>query len=189
MLRIWGCQSRVDTIPSLETLKLAYKAGLRMVSLGIESASERILNLYNKGITPSQVRSAVRKLKSVGIKVRGYFILGAPTESVKEIWKTIKFATSLNLDEAAFSILTPFPGTYIYELAKKEGWEIDENWDYDRYYERGGFLKSTIPDKTIRKYQRLAFLMFYLHPHRIVYLFNSVRNPIRSLTKLRCYFV
>lgn len=186
---IWGCQSRVDTIPSLETLKLAYKAGLRMVSLGIESASERILKLYNKGITPNQVRSVVRKLKSVGIKVRGYFILGAPTESVKEIQETIKFAASLDLDEAAFSILTPFPGTYIYEIAKKKGWEIDENWDYDRYYERGGFIKGTIPDKTIRKYQRLAFLMFYLHPRRSVYLFNSVKNPVRSLTKLKCYFV
>ncbi|RLJ09699.1 MAG: hypothetical protein DRP15_02775 [Candidatus Aenigmatarchaeota archaeon] len=186
---IWGCQSRVDTIPSLKTLKLAYKAGLRMVSIGIESASERILKLYNKGITLNQVKTAVKKLKLVGIKVRGYFILGAPTETLKEIKETIKFATSLSLDEAAFSILTPFPKTYIYEFAKKEGWKIDENWNYDRYYKRGGFLKNVIPDKIIRKYQRLAFLMFYLHPRRFIYLFNSIKNPVRSLTKLRCYFV
>lgn len=186
---LWGCQSRVDTIPSDETLRLAYKSGLRMVSLGIESGCTRILKIYNKGISINQIKFAVRKLKKHGIKIRGYFIIGCPTETIKEIVQTIKLAVSLKLDEAAFSILTPFPGTYLYKIAESKGWLIDEEWDYKRYYSKGGFLTGTLPDGVIRKYQRLAFLAFYLHPYRFNYLLNSMLNLRRSFAKLRCYFV
>ncbi len=186
---IWGCQSRVDTIPNNKTLRLAYAAGLRMVSLGIESGTLKILKLYNKGITLRQVRVAVKKLKSNNIKVRGYFILGAPTETLKEIKETIRFAVSLKLDEAAFSILTPFPRTYIYDIAKSKGWQINEDWNYDNYYSKGGFVTSVLPEWVIRKYQRFAFLAFYLHPYRLRYLASSALNLRKAVTKLKCYFV
>lgn len=186
---IWGCQSRVDTIPNDRTLRLAHKAGLRMVSLGIESGTPKILKLYNKGITLKQTRLAVKKLKSNNIKTRGYFILGAPTETVKDIKQTINLAVSLKLDEAAFSILTPFPGTYIYDLAKSRGWKISEDWSYKHYYSKGGFITGALPEKIIRRYQRLAFLRFYLHPYRAKYLIGSALKLKRAITKLKCYFV
>lgn len=186
---VWGCQSRVDTVPNNKTLKMSYKAGLRMISLGIESGSQRILNLYNKQTNLAQIKTAVEKLRKNNIRTRGYFILGAPTETIKDIKQTIKFAAGLNLDEAAFSILTPFPGTHIYKIAKSRGWEISEDWGYKHYYSRGGFITGALSERTIKLYQRLAFLTFYLHPYRAKYLANSMLNLKRTFTKLKCYFV
>ena len=185
---IWKCQSRADTVPDSQLIKKMWKAGLRVVDIGIESGSERILKLYNKGVILSQVKKAVEKFKKYGIKVRGYFIIGAPTETIKEIKRTISFAISLKLDEAAFSILSPFPGTFLHDMSKKMGWKTTDEWTPEHYYSKGGFITGTLPEKIIRRYQRLAFLSFYLHPYRIRYLFNSVLGLKRSFTKLRCYF-
>ncbi|MDI6826372.1 MAG: radical SAM protein [Candidatus Aenigmarchaeota archaeon] len=184
----WSCQSRVDTIPSRVLIEKMHKAGLRLVDIGIESGSQRVLELYNKKITLNQAKKAIKIFRSCSIKTRGYFILGAPTESLKEMKQTISFAINSKLDEAAFSILTPFPGTYLYDMAKSKGWKITNEWASEHYYKKGGFLSNVLPENVIRKYQRLAFLGFYLHPYRARYLFNSALGLRRALAKLRCYF-
>lgn len=185
---IWGAQSRIDTVPNDRILELAYKAGLRLMSLGIEAGTPRIVKLYEKKISLENVNPVIEKIRAHQIKTRGYFIIGAPTETVPEIKKTISFATDLRLSEAAFSVLAPFPGTYIHETAKSNGWAVTKNWGYEHYYARGGFLSGTLDDKVIRKYQRIAFLKFYFHPYRIKYLINSLLNPRKAFTKIMCYF-
>ena len=185
---IWKCQTRADTVPNSQLIKKMWRAGLRVVDIGIESGSGRILKLYKKNINLSQVERTVKTFKKHQIKTRGYFILGAPTETIKEIKQTISYAIYLKLNEAVFSILCPFPGTILYEMSKKMGWELTEKWTPEYYYSKGGFIKGVLSEKIIRRYQRLAFLEFYLHPDRTMYLLNSALGLKRALTKLKCYF-
>ncbi|MEM1754286.1 MAG: radical SAM protein [Nitrososphaerota archaeon] len=76
------------------------KAGCWIVYLGIESASQEILNKTGKRITVDQVIKAVKTLKEAGIKVLGSFILGFPEETVKTAEQTIALAKKLDLDYA-----------------------------------------------------------------------------------------
>lgn len=123
----WGASSRVDTL-SKKLVEKMKKAGCWIIFLGIESGSQEILNAIGKGITIEQVKRAVKIVKDAGIEVLGSFIIGFPQDTIETIKKTIKFAKSLNLDYAQFSILTPYPGTPIYDYAKKNNMLLTENW-------------------------------------------------------------
>ena len=97
------------------------KAGCWIIFLGIESASQKILNQIGKKISISQIRRAVKTLKDAGIQILGSFILGFPNETLRSAEKTIAFAKRLDLDYAQFSILTPYPGTPLYDYTDKQG--------------------------------------------------------------------
>lgn len=188
----WGFNTRVDQfdLSDIPLLNKMYDHGLRSVCIGIESGSQRILtDIYNKGITLKQVRKAVYLFKKCKLKIRGFFILGAPTETEKEILKTMILANQLKLDEAPFSILCPMPGTRMYSMLKEKGWKIREDWELMDYYSRSVFISDTLGEKKLRLYQRLAIIFFYLHPYRWRYLFNSFISPERTYLKLKNYFI
>ena len=88
----FSASSRVDTLsgPMLRDLK---DAGLTSLYLGIESGSQRVLDLMNKGTTVKQSLDAVRSAHDLGIKVLGSFILGYPGETLKEMDETIAVAS------------------------------------------------------------------------------------------------
>jgi anaerobic magnesium-protoporphyrin IX monomethyl ester cyclase len=162
--------------------------GFKRVMVGIESGSQRILDdVYHKGIKLHDVPRFVGLLKAAGLKVFAYFMIGAPTETKQEIQKTINLAFSLPIDEATFSITTPLPGTYLEQKMLSDGFTISHRFsDYDYYssliYNQG------IGYNTIRRYQREAFLKFYLHPHRWPLLFRmltSIHGIKKTILKLK----
>jgi anaerobic magnesium-protoporphyrin IX monomethyl ester cyclase len=89
--------------------------GVKTVYIGVESADERVLRDVNKKQTPERVRECVRLLKKHGIQTLGSYILGNATDTRASMRRTIEFAKSLDTDTAQFSILTPYPGTRVYE--------------------------------------------------------------------------
>jgi anaerobic magnesium-protoporphyrin IX monomethyl ester cyclase len=112
----WWNLSRVDTIvrnPAMVTKMAA--AGSTTVYLGIESGNRETLNSLGKNTTPSDVTLAVDILKQNGIESFGSYILGNLNETAADVEKTIDLAIRLNTNIAQFSILTPYPGTKLYE--------------------------------------------------------------------------
>lgn len=93
--------------------------GFVRVSMGIESGSDEILKRVKKGVTKEDYREACHIIWEHDIETRGSFILGHPYENYEDIEKTIEFSKELDLYHANFNIMTPYPGTEIYELAKK----------------------------------------------------------------------
>jgi radical SAM superfamily enzyme YgiQ (UPF0313 family) len=126
----WFCEGRVDNC-SYEMFKEASEAGCKAIYFGIESANQRILDYYNKRITPQQSENAVKTARKAGIDlVVGSFILGAPDETREEIRNTLKFAKRLPIDFPRFNILGADPGTAIWDelrmngvLGEEEYWE------------------------------------------------------------------
>jgi len=161
----WACSSRVDTINEslIEKLK---RAGCHTIYLGIESGSQRILNIIDKRITLAQAERAVNLIKKVKLNTLGSFIIGIPGETVKTIKKTISFAKKLSPSFVQFTICTPYPGTKLFKIAKEKGWLLTRNWS-----------KYTILDQTmkipgavvtnIKKWLLRAYLSFYLRPQFI----------------------
>ncbi|MCD6484686.1 MAG: radical SAM protein [Candidatus Odinarchaeota archaeon] len=91
----WGASSRVDTITRRLAEKMR-KAGCWILLLGIESASQKILDWIGKKITIEQIRKAVKTIKRAGIQVLGSFIIGFPGETVNSVRQTISFAKKLD---------------------------------------------------------------------------------------------
>ena len=122
--------SRVDSVDQnlLQNLK---NSGLKTIYYGVESGSQRILDLMKKGITLKQAEDAVKSAKNVDLEVLTSFILGYPGETEKDMDKTIDFSTKLDSDYSQYSILTPFPGTPIYNELKEK--DLIDNDDWDEY--------------------------------------------------------
>ncbi len=133
----WQCLARVDLI-SFESLKLMRKAGCREIHYGIESGNPEILASLDKGITMDQVRRAVTWTAEADILAKGYFMLGLPGDTEETMRQTISFANELPLDEAMFSLTTPFPGTRLWDelVARRPEIQFDQDFSQAYYYAR-----------------------------------------------------
>ncbi|MDD2540164.1 MAG: radical SAM protein [Desulfuromonadaceae bacterium] len=115
----WWNLSRVDTIvknPDMVAKMAA--AGSTTVYLGIESGNEETLNSLGKNTKASDVTLAAEILRQNGVESYGSYIIGNLNETAAEVEKTIDLAVRLNTNIAQFSILTPYPGTKLYEDVK-----------------------------------------------------------------------
>jgi len=155
------CSVRADRVDT-ETCELLKRMNTRWVTLGVESASDRVLALMNKRTNVKQILQALRLLRHHGIEVEACFILGYPGETVKDMKATVAFIEenfgTLFRDFSLFPLVL-FPGTRVWEEAVRGGL-IDENFDPesinrstnnfnpDRYV----FLNSHVPRDTFLYY-------------------------------------
>ncbi|MDD5547593.1 MAG: radical SAM protein [Candidatus Pacebacteria bacterium] len=175
----WTCPNgvRLDTLT--EDLLLTMKdAGLYSISVGIESGSERILKEMKKSLTKDVIREKVSLIKKCGLEISGFFIIGYPGETIKDITETIDFSIELGLKRAGFSLFKPFPGTEITRKLVESG-ELkemsDEDWSRfvlaDAVYAPQGFTREQM--KGLRK---KALRRFYFRPKIVIKFFSEVRN-------------
>ncbi|RLE09664.1 B12-binding domain-containing radical SAM protein [Candidatus Aerophobetes bacterium] len=158
----WSASSRVNTLTQRLANKMR-KAGCHTIYLGIESGSQKILDLIQKGTNLVQAERAVEILKGAKINVLGSFIIGIPGETIKSIKKTIKFAKKLNLNFAQFSICTPYPGTKLFDIARERGFLLTRDWS--KYTILDPVMKTPgILSKELKRWLLKAYLSFYLRP-------------------------
>jgi len=117
----WKAEARVDGVDR-DILTLMARAGCRWLAMGVDSADPHGLAYLRKKSTPEMVRRAFAFAKRAKIRTLGYFILGIPVESWSDDLRTIRFSRELDPDIAQFSILPPYPGTPLFDEAKKCGW-------------------------------------------------------------------
>jgi len=117
----WTCNSRVDYVDE-EMLQMMARAGNWLISWGLESANEQILQHARKGNDPTKARQALQWAKQAGIKNWGYFIIGLPGETEETIQETIAYAKKLPLDIALFHVAAPYPGTPFFFEVVENGW-------------------------------------------------------------------
>ena len=130
----WICESRVD-VADIELLRSMAAAGCSQIQFGFESGSEAILKSIRKNITPAQMIGAVERCLSVGIKPVGNFMIGFPDDTHETIAETLALSKHLKQMGAYASlvVLTPFPGTYIYDHRDELGLTLhSSDWnDFD----------------------------------------------------------
>lgn len=98
-----------------EFLQLAKKANISIISMGIESANENILDFYDKKINLLHTKDLIEYADSIGIYTVGNFIIGAPMETVDTISKTFSFINESRLDQVNIKILDYMIGSKLYE--------------------------------------------------------------------------
>ena len=152
----WWCFSRVDTIvKNPEMVALMYEAGCRSTYIGIESRNQETLDFYNKKISADISREAVSILKNNKIEMTASFIIGALNENKEMVEDTLKFAKSLNPNTVSFTILTPYPGTDLFNQVK------DKIITFD--WRKFDGIHSVIRLKNFKPMQlQLTLLRFYI---------------------------
>jgi radical SAM superfamily enzyme YgiQ (UPF0313 family) len=177
----WICEGRVDNA-SYEMFWEVAKAGCKILYFGIESANQRILDYYNKRITPQQAEKTVRTARKAGADVIvGSFILGAPDETREEIQNTIDFANRIPIDVPQFNILGVFPGTDMWNEFEAKGL-----LDGGDYWETGVAVSEICPTAVpYEEIRQMAHESFYKFVKRPSFLSKQVARLIRSPYRVR----
>jgi anaerobic magnesium-protoporphyrin IX monomethyl ester cyclase len=121
-----------DVIKIQDELPTLHRAGLEWVMMGVESPWDSTLKSFKKGIDADDSRKAVDLLKDNGIFAHAMFVIGERKDTLESISYLREFANEIDPDFVIFTVLTPFPGTSIYDEALVNGWIEDTNWaNYD----------------------------------------------------------
>lgn len=132
----WSCLVRPDQV-NRELLWLMKLAGCVQIEIGVESGSDKLLNDARKRYTKEIIRQAFDDARWAGIRTYAFFIVGLPGETMDTWRQSVEFAKELKPDSSVWTVLTPYPGTEIYNKIMK-GEEkrveiVDPDWINWRY--------------------------------------------------------
>ena len=143
----WFCQARCDDIiKNSELLPKIRKSGNVWMLLGFDTSDTDILKAFRRtGINKSVAKGTVELLRKNGIFSQGTFIIGNRRDTKESIQILRDYADWLDPDLATFMILTPYPGTEIFEKANQNNWIEDKNWaNYD-------MIHAIMPTETLSR--------------------------------------
>ena len=184
----WSCFARTDCV-SPWLLKKMKRAGCHQILFGIESADPQILQTIHKPINIEQTRKVVRMVQDAGIEVRAAFMFGSPGETVQSLRRTIDFAKELEPDIAVFNITTPYPGTKMFEWARRNGYLRTLDWSQ---YDLANSVMElpTVSTEELNRLYRVAYREFYFRPRylwrRLLRMrgFEDLRTNLRALRSI-----
>lgn len=179
----WSANTRADTA-DLEMAKKMYESGCRLVSIGVESGSQYILDKIGKRITLNQIRETVNIFKKAKIRIYNYFVIGLPWENEDTVEETIRFAIELDSDFISFYTATPLPGTRFFNYAKENNL-LDKDTSFENAYFYPAVNTHFLSKDRVFELHKQAIRRFYLRPLYIL----KMLSRIRSLTEIKNYFL
>ncbi|MCB0156402.1 MAG: radical SAM protein [Anaerolineae bacterium] len=160
-----GIRANLATPQLLGKLK---QAGLKRVAFGVESGDPGVLLSIDKKIDHDTIRQAFKNAKQVGLETIGFFIIGLPGENEASMERTIQFACEVDPLIANFSMMTPYPGTKVYEIVKRQGRLLLQDWeDYVFFDGKARYELGEMTAELVERKWKEAYRRFYLRPHRI----------------------
>jgi radical SAM superfamily enzyme YgiQ (UPF0313 family) len=131
----WSAQMRTDIAKDPELIRLMAKTGCFNVYIGFESINPDTLALYNKNQIVEDINECIKILKRHAINIHGMFVLGSDTDDIQTIRNTQKYAKRLGIESVQFMMLTPLPGTPVFQELKNQGRLIHTDWSkYDAHH-------------------------------------------------------
>lgn len=129
--RRWIGQASMTMMKTPELIKEAARAGCVALFVGLETLSQRNLEAMGKSINvATRYRELVKCLHDAGIGIVGSFMFGLDDDDEGVFERTVDFAQKAKIDACLFSILTPLPGTRLYERLSSEGRILDHDWSH-----------------------------------------------------------
>ncbi len=168
--------------------ELLSRAGCHHVLLGIESGSKTLREKIKKPIKEEIYFQVVKTAHKYGIEVRGAFIIGHIEETKETLKETLQFAMDLGLDFFQPSIMTPYPGTQLFQQAKAENLLRHEN--YDLYGQGQPVLKMKyLSDKELMSFQTYSFYRFYFRPKAIWQQIKRMKNLYHAVDLFKAFYI
>jgi hopanoid biosynthesis associated radical SAM protein HpnJ len=164
----WSCNAKANV--DYDTLKELRDNGLRLLLVGYESGNQQILHNIKKGMRIEVARRFTEDCHKLGIQIHGTFIVGLPGETKETIAETVRFAKEINPHTIQVSIAAPYPGTFLYDQAVREGWFKQDT--KDMVMGGSGFQVSTLSYPHLSReeiFEAVAdfYKRFYFRPRKI----------------------
>ncbi len=171
-----------------DTIQLLKRAGLYRCMYAIETATPRLQKLIRKNLDLERVLKVIDQTARAGVLTHGAFMLGFPTETETEARRTVETALASSLHTAAFYRVVPFRGTYLAELAEKDGKEIPEDFSSFEFH-KTKLNVSRMQDDTLDRLKKEAYRRFFLSPGRFWRTWNLLPNKTTLLPELARTFL
>lgn len=158
----WTCASRINTV-DFELLRFMKEHGCWHVSFGIESGDEEILKTIKKRISLENAKQVIAWCRKLGIRTKGFYMIGHPGETVQTMDKTIESALQMGLDDVVVTLNTPIPGSEQYERVEEFGSLNKTDWAKFNYW-RPVFVPGGLSSEIIQAKHKEFYRRFYLRP-------------------------
>ncbi|MEA5114484.1 MAG: radical SAM protein [Geobacteraceae bacterium] len=172
----WGCEGRVDSIAT-DQFPIMAMANCNFLAFGIEAGSQKVLDRLKKKQTLEQVEHAVSEANRCGIEnIHGFFLVGSPEETDKEIMKSFHFAARLKLDTFGFNRLRVYRGTPLWQEYVEKG-IIDDKRDWKKWFKCTDIDPTTLQEKIVLRTRQKGYLLLFLS--------RIVLRPFQTMRLLR----
>lgn len=150
----WGCAGRVN-LADEKLYQLMKKAGCINICYGIESGSQKMLDIMKKGVTVEQAKKALKMTKKIFGENDVSFMVGMLGETEETIKETIDFCKETGLKPEVVFFVTPYPGTELYKIVKQKGLIKDEVAYIESLGEQGEQIVVNLTDFSNKKLKEL----------------------------------
>jgi anaerobic magnesium-protoporphyrin IX monomethyl ester cyclase len=178
----WTCLSRTDNIRQ-DMLVYMKRAGCQRIYFGVESGSQRMLDIYEKGTNVEESRTALKLTREAGIETTGFFMLGLPDETEEDFRQTIDFAINSNLSLAAVGGIVLYPGTPLFK-------RYEDQIQFSLFPYQNRFLNNDI-EARYKIWEKTFYHRFYFRPGYVLNMaaqlafqprisFETIKNVLNS---------
>ena len=184
----WFIFGRVDTLQDEKLIAGMRRAGCVYVLLGVESGSEHVLEKMCKETSLDAVRTCCKLLRKNRIAYFNSFMIGNVGETEEDVMKSIAFAKELKSVMAGFSIMTPFPGTYVFNKFYRDLANKDTHWEnFTSVTSKIAFTvkHTSLSNSDIERLTALAYKKFYCDLPQILRLLSFINNPKTFIKYMR----
>ncbi len=186
---IWDFRGRVNGI-TYESLERARKNGLRMISFGVETGTDKGLQSLKKGTNTKKIKDAFKWCRELDIITVADFIIGMPFEKTPaDVRENINFLMALDPDYAQVSILTLYPNTAMFDDAVAKGLADEQKWRDWVMDPKPGFMVDhweefmSLPE--LLDQQKKAYKRFYFRPKYILRSIMKTRSAYEFWAKAK----
>lgn len=131
----WSTQVRADLARDPDLVRLMKRAGCHTVFIGFESVNPKSLKEMKKNQSLEDIQNAMRVIQGAGIHIHGMFVFGFEEDDWPTVEATVRLAREMKLTSVQLLLLTPLPGSELYERLSREGRLASRDWDlYDTHH-------------------------------------------------------
>ncbi|MEO7026379.1 MAG: hopanoid biosynthesis associated radical SAM protein HpnJ [Caulobacteraceae bacterium] len=182
----WSCNAKAN-VP-YESLKVLKDGGLRLLLVGYESGNQQILHNIKKGMRVEVAEKFTRDCHELGITIHGTFIAGLPGETRETLAETARWAARINPQTIQVSLAAPYPGTFLYNQAVKNGWIDAEHAELvdDHGIQIAPLHYPHLSHAEIFQSVETFYKSFYFRPSKIGSIVSEmIRSPEMMKRRLR----
>jgi radical SAM superfamily enzyme YgiQ (UPF0313 family) len=176
----WSCNSHPNLLDP-PTMALMRRAGCWQIAYGIESGSQRVLDVVKREVRLPRLRETLRMTRAAGIRAKGYVMLGHPTEGIDSLEQTAAFLRDVELDLCQITKFTPYPGTPAYPTIHAHG-EFSEDWEQMNAM-NFVFIPRGLTREMLEMYFDHCYRAFYSRPDVLWGLARLIAGEPRYLTR------
>jgi radical SAM superfamily enzyme YgiQ (UPF0313 family) len=177
----WSCSSHPNLLDP-PTLALMKRAGCWQIAYGIESGSQRVLDVVKREVRIPRMRETLRMTRAAGIRTKGYVMIGHPTEGTDSLEENLRFLGDVELDLCQITKFTPYPGTPAYPTVRDFG-SFEEDWERMNAM-NFTFIPHGLSEKILESYFDRHYQAFYRRPDVLWGLARLLMAEPRFLKRL-----